>query len=785
MFQISILINIIGVISGSYLEAESNYRKPKLERNNIVNKGLWVRNVEKRPTGGAFIFRANSLDVDTLLQGNNDVFSENSPFISSYVERNKRSAYREQSQPFRESMKKCSGAKECTTDDVLIQSNLINKLKPAFFNDFPYEFAIVISDVPPNADVNNMSKRKTEEQAPVINQSDTSTVGANIEVNVTNKTINLKRSMSDFYDFQDVKKVEITETLNDTDDGDNKIDRSVFDKEKDIVWHQTAPVNVYQVLPKNKEIKDRPISERGIMKVLSMLTKTFKKIMKQHNEIKNIHKRLESLNDEVETKIDHFNKKFVGIDSKYDEILKVNLELIKLEGKLKSKEQHFNDRDREFSKNLLDFENQQRKFLAQQKQFYGVQKTMLEENEKINLKQNIVTKTQSEISQRQNNFWRLLKKMQITNANIKPHGMLNIGISKPQFKEQNKTSFVTTTQKAVATESVKINLLSIPEKTPLQNHDKLILDDKDKQNIDDLIYKYYFNNTFIDDVMKNKILASFASEKRAIKKKNKRNNIIDKKTTILLPVDSISGRDLNNKHAQRDKRWIRYLKSKDGRKNLVKSTTKAPMQTTFASDLKDSKLNKLNPFIIMATSFCNEIGQNGSTQILSWCIEKALRRLQIMNLKFEEQLNLATEANKRVTEVDKVHVFTTSKEKSTPFNTVAPVEETTQHTQSSLATKSSIVMYFPDNEELESNLKQYELVQDNEGTVYFDGSLHSSDIARISNPDDMDSEGFSDIMPGLDSNSKVELDPRALDLQALRRANVRRINERIINMKMV
>ncbi|CAH4032340.1 unnamed protein product [Pieris brassicae] len=744
MFKISILINIIGVISGSYLEAESNYRKPKLERNNIVNKGLWVRNVEKRPTGGAFIFRANSLDVDTLLQGNNDVFSENSPFISSYVERNKRSAYRKQRQPFRESMKKCSGATECTTDDVLIQSNLINKLKPAFFNDFPYDFAIVISDVPPNADINNMSKRKTEEQAPLINQSNTSTVGANIEVN---KTINQKRSMSNFYDFQDVKKVEITETLNDTDDGDSKIDRSVFDKEKDIVWHQTAPVNVYQVLPKNKEIKDRPISERGIMKVLSMLTKTFKKIMKQHNEIKNIHRRLESLNGEVEKKIDDFNKKFVGIDSKYDEILKVNLELIKLEEKLKSEEQHFNERDRGFSKNLLDFENQQRKFLAQQKQFYGVQKIMLEANEKINLKQNIITKTQSEISQKQNNFWRLLKKMQLTNANTKPHGMLNIGITKPIFKKQNKTSIVTTTQKAVATESVKINLLSIPEKTPLQNHDKLILDDKDKQNIDDLIYKYYFNNTFIDNVMKSKILASFAAEKRAIKKKNKRNNIIDKKTTILLPVDSISGRDLINKHAQRDKRWIRYLKSNNGRKNIIMPTTKAPIQTTI--DVQGSKLNKLNPFIIMATSFCNEIGQNGSTQILNWCIEKALRRLQIMNLKFEEQLNPATEVNKGVTEVDKVHSFTTTKEKSTQSNTVAPVEQTTQQTQSSLATKSSIVMYFPDNEELESNLKQY----------------------------DIDSEGFSDIMPGLDSNSKVELDPRALDLQALRRANVRRYEQ--------
>ncbi|CAH2101684.1 unnamed protein product [Euphydryas editha] len=97
----------------------------------------------------------------------------------------------------------------------------------------------------------------------------------------------------------------------------------------------------------------------------------------------------------------------------------------------------------------------------------------------------------------------------------------------------------------------------------------------------------------------------------------------------------------------------------------------------------------------------------------------------------------------------------------------------------SVATEPTQDMFFPDNDELESKLKEYELQPDPEGTIYYDGSLHSSDLGLKA-----DSEGFSDIMPGLDSDSRVQVDPLALDLQAQRRANVRRINERIIKMKM-
>lgn len=39
---------------------------------------------------------------------------------------------------------------------------------------------------------------------------------------------------------------------------------------------------------------------------------------------------------------------------------------------------------------------------------------------------------------------------------------------------------------------------------------------------------------------------------------------------------------------------------------------------------------------------------------------------------------------------------------------------------------------------------------------------------------DSESQGIDDIMPGLDSNSRVDIDPLAFDLQAQRRAFVRR-----------
>lgn len=66
-----------------------------LDRNNVINKGLWIRNRADIKNPGDFIFRTNSLDVDSVLQNNFDAFGDNnvqnSPFLTSYVERNKRS----------------------------------------------------------------------------------------------------------------------------------------------------------------------------------------------------------------------------------------------------------------------------------------------------------------------------------------------------------------------------------------------------------------------------------------------------------------------------------------------------------------------------------------------------------------------------------------------------------------------------------------------------------------------------------------------------------------------
>ncbi|XP_038219823.1 uncharacterized protein LOC119838084 [Zerene cesonia] len=760
MFCVSIILNLFGLISTSYLEVESNFMKPKLERNNILNKGLWVRNEVSKPSTNSFIFRANSLDADNMLQSNYDLFSDNfiqnGPIVTSYVERNKRSAYNKK-QKRRENNKKCNDAK-CAKDNSEGAANKpddllkTNKLKPSVFNDYPYD----VSDILNNGVLKAMADGV---QQKFINKEEVTTILPNI---TNHNPINGKRSMSETKDYETrlIKKLEFVEPINKTDDNDiNKLDRSVFDREKDIVWHQTAPidVNVYKVLPKTDDsIRYKPISERGLIKVLSMLTKTFKKIMKQHNDIKDIHKQLRTMNEDFMKNVNALNKQFTDFDAKYTEILKVNTELKKMEEKLKTKEQYFNQKEKEFSKNLIDFENQQRKFLAQQKQFYSVQKLMLEQNEKINLKQNIIAKTQSEISHRQNNFARILKKAKQIYSNMKvPQGVtLNLGIKPKMFKpkQESKDSNPTSTPRPT-TKPVKINLLNIPEAPPIQNYDRLILDEKDYQNIDDLIYKYYFNNTFIDDIMRNKILASLGtSEKRnALIKKNKRNEAIDKRTTILLPVNKMdTDKDLTRKNLQRERRWIKH--SKNSKRKLVKT---APTTTTIRPNIKNVEnkgnidASKANPFIVMATSFCNEIGQNTNAQILSWCIEKALRRLQIMDLQTHSPIQ----------DMSKTQLPATAR--TVPEN-------------------SNFVMFFPDNDELESNLKQYELIPDNEGTVYFDRSLHSSDIAKLTN-----SEGFSDIMPGLDSNSRVEVDPRAFDFQARRRANVQRINERIMKLKMV
>lgn len=84
--------------NSNILDAESNYQKPKLERNNIVNKGVWVKskfdeNLFEKTSFGNYFFKPNSLDEVNLLN-NFDLFAPNGveeiPTVTNYVERSKR-----------------------------------------------------------------------------------------------------------------------------------------------------------------------------------------------------------------------------------------------------------------------------------------------------------------------------------------------------------------------------------------------------------------------------------------------------------------------------------------------------------------------------------------------------------------------------------------------------------------------------------------------------------------------------------------------------------------------
>lgn len=97
---ISIFLLNLSLSASNFLEIDSNYQKPKLERNSVLNKGVWVKNVKENDKSTAnFLFRGNPVDVDNQLQGDFNPFEDgngpSSTFISSYVERTKRSLDRE------------------------------------------------------------------------------------------------------------------------------------------------------------------------------------------------------------------------------------------------------------------------------------------------------------------------------------------------------------------------------------------------------------------------------------------------------------------------------------------------------------------------------------------------------------------------------------------------------------------------------------------------------------------------------------------------------------------
>ncbi|XP_072948678.1 uncharacterized protein [Epargyreus clarus] len=812
---LTIIINLISFSNSQYFDKVSS--KSKLEKNNVLNKGLWMKEKVEKSNYGDFIFRADSTDVDNLLQNNFDAFSENYmdtvPIFSSYVERNKRSAIHKQNERYRKSVKKCKDNGNCSKKDDTppFKSKFISRLKPAsVFNDYPYEVAMLLATTN-KREINNNTKGHNEEdfknldkfvEENVLNRKLDRNISPldKIERDEYNKSVaNPKRMARPGLESEAMNKLELVEIINNTQHIDgNKIHRNVFDKE-DRMW-QSAPIEnvAYNVIPRPEStVKNKPVTEKGLVKVLALLTKTFRKVMKQHNEIQEIDNKLHSLNEDFMKNVANLDSKFQDFDSKYAHLLKIDEESKILNEKFTRKNEDFKLKEIEMSNNMIEFENQQKKFLAQQRQFYTIQKLMLEQNEKINLKQNLIAKTQSEISRRQNNFARVLKKakqLYIENKMQKKSKLQSIlmkpkNTTKTKAEDSEKNIFTTSTP--VTTESVKINLFSIPKIGPLLNQDKLIINEKDDQPIDDLVYKYYFNNTFIDNLMKSKVLTAIMNNegKDTRNAKSKRNKLINLDSTILLPVEN--SKDMSvTRNLQRERRWIRHTKKGTNKfhgKEVVRDKKKENVESVKVKESKD----KNDPFLTMATHFCVEVGQNLNTQMLNWCIEKSLRRLKSIDMQAlvkptaSSQVESITEKlPQRVisslpnpTKLFPIEVSTLATEQiSTTYFPSGPggLKEMGNVLITEKGDTEKPRLFFPDNEELESNVKQFELNPDPEGTVYFDGSLHTSDIVLS------ESDALSDVMPGLDSNSHVDVDPMALDLQAKRRAFVRRLNEKIL-----
>ena len=530
--------------------------------------------------------------------------------------------------------------------------------------DYPYEVAILLNN---NKRETNTANNNTKNLATDINNYNSSKINdivnsGEADYNNTNLRIipiNIKSPRSNKYNFDTeiTKKFESTEDLNKTQENNEEnrnkiIDRNIFDKEN-TVWHQNAPipnVNIYKVVPKQPP-KSKAVTERGLIKVISMLTKTFKKIMKQHNEIKNIHESINEVNDQFTKNSGAITKKFQDFDVKYLYLVKLHDKLKSFEAKLAGKQEYFQNKEKEMANNFKEFESQQKKFLQQQRQFYNIQKLMLAQNEKINIKQSSIAKTQSEISHRQNNFARILKKAkQLYLEARNPITKLSSNLIKntPHAKSASLNAHISTT--TPSTESVKINLFSIPTANKIENQDDLIMKEKDNQAIDDLVYKYYFNNTFIDNIMKNNVLSSLMSVSNSpgVSKnmKSKRNEL---ETTILLPVfENNDSEAIVTKN--RERRWInhhsrhrnrRRERGKGGVATIINATDAKTIRKQVVNNIRivdetpkekdegDIKI-KYDPFLAMATNFCNEIRQNTTAQTLQWCIEKALRRLRVL-----------------------------------------------------------------------------------------------------------------------------------------------------------
>ncbi|XP_048003988.1 uncharacterized protein LOC125240207 [Leguminivora glycinivorella] len=736
---------------------------------NKINKGIWLRHRHRpsddREISGHF-FRSNSNENEPDI-----------PFVAALSLREKRST------PSK------GGKRHINNGNGLKEQNSVSTL----FNDFPLSIAMLL-DNPNNKNIDYNGYSKSATKTVSDNEHITNAVKENHSnddehlsylkdiLNITQGNTTAKRSMK--YDDLVVDRIDLIETFNNSNDIDKNLSR-----EKE--W-QTVPVpdkNTYEILQETttESATPKPITEKGLVKVLSMLTRTFKKIMKQHNAIKLIHDQMSNANKEFEDKIEENTKKLNEFDAKYLTILKFIDKLNNLEDCLKNKEEALKKKEDTMSKSMADFENQQNKFLAQQQQFYNIQKMMLLQNEKINEKQNSIAKIQNEISHRQNSFARVLKKAK-QNAQSNKYLKVNADLIGPKANRENITTTndpTTTTERTTSIEPIKISLLSVPPSNIIENQDQLMLKEKDDKSVDDLIYKYYFNNTFIDTIIKNKILGGIQigdktsiarSAKLAAKRNQKKfaKNVTKIKTTLLFPVDKIS--------FKRERRWINHHSARKHRKRhhskghplLKDSQMKHDISSTTEPPkvVKESDLKSKDPFQMMATTFCKEIGQSSTQQILDWCVEKAIRRLSTLDRNMMAP-NIVPILPKQpngtvVTRETTTPTISTTTTTTTKHITEAPVSIATtppalfaKDTQK-LAAKIGLtgIQFFPDNQELEQNLKDFDLIPDTAGNVYFEGSLHASDII-----DDKQSEGLSDVLPGYDSNSKIELDPNYIRMQ--------------------
>ncbi|KAI5637056.1 hypothetical protein NE865_10237 [Phthorimaea operculella] len=782
------------------LDVETNIRK-KLERSNIVNKGVWVRNVKDADaaTNTNFLFRGNAIDTDNIVQGDFNAFSDpNLLYIANYVERSKRSPAYGISRFPRKTVRTANSLNNDNAKDksASVKSNVLPNLKPTLiFNDYPYEIVPILlaNDKRDLVEAKNYSTYVVNE----ANKNESANITI-VPLNEThknekvNKTYVPKRSMNDFEN-KDEKKIENLgdndnkKCFNNTQENNNRPIFGLTGEETSIM--QAAPIpnhDVYKTRVKSEDNQvGRPISERGLIKVLSMLTNAFKKVMKQHSSIKEINRRLTLMNEDFVKNLEIVSDKFQDFDAKYTNIEALHQKILESVEKFNAKELHCKIREKQLARNIVEFELQQKKFLAQQKQFYNVQRLLLAQNEKINSKQNTIARTQSEISHRQNNFARILKKAKQIYSNSKsvntaayPKFESNPYHEFDESDPQHRASkdYTSTTKRPESTESIKINLFSVPPPTRLQNQDHLILNEKDEQPVDDLVYKYYFNNTFIESLMRN-FLSNFVSigeqKNRARNTKTKRDEATEK-TTLLLPVNKAD--NVNVKPVTRERRWINHHSRRKWRhKNKGKSVdniskvddektvkdNKKPINNlldgsplkTLPNEGKPLELTKSDPFLTMAISFCNGIGQNQTPQVLRWCVEKALRRLQNIDIKMPPPPAPDTKINE-------INVFKPAR-KNPDMSTVT--EETASTTQSPLQspspTASTLVpgpspppahvmytpvstivakttqnlnLFFPDNEQLETNLKEFDLKPDadTEGNVYYEGSLHASDMIK-------------------------------------------------------